>query len=293
MDASTILTVIGTLAAVVAIMQTYRANRLSKRIALAKPSLRIALMGEQQITDLMVAVPIRQNRIVEFPMIWTFANKGEKSARDVEIFIRLPRELCYSGAETAAATFTFQTEMKKLSARSVSTTKHLETQIVFADTLHPGQTFTLSGAISLRLSTFLRRTASVQAKDRPMSVAYSAEFQYTFDVIIAQADEPVAASHFTLGVIDTSNQTAAEFLTEYNSRLVEQKPGGKRRGGKVLGDFRLIEVRADQLVADKELPIDRLRDGEAVSYAHGVRFTDGYWVPAIGVNMGSSSKRRA
>lgn len=178
MDASTILTVIGTLAAVVAIVQTYRANRLSKRIALAKPSLRIALMGEQQITDLMVAVPIRQNRIVEFPMIWAFANTGEKSARDVEIFIRLPRELCYGGAETAAATFTFQTEMKKLSARSVSTTKHLETQIVFADTLHPGQTFTLSRAISLRLSTFLRRTASVQAKDRPMSVAYSAEFQH-------------------------------------------------------------------------------------------------------------------
>lgn len=91
--------------------------------------------------------------------------------------------------------------------------------------------------------------------------------------MIAQADEPVAASHFTLGVIDTSNQTASEFLNEYNSRLVEQKPGAKRRGGKVLGDFRLIEVRADQLVADKELPIDRLRDGEAVSYAHEVRFT--------------------
>jgi hypothetical protein len=171
------------------------------------------------------------------------------------------------------------------------TTKHLETQIISADTLHPGQGFGLSGVVSLRSSTFLRRTLSVQAKDQPMSVAYQAKIRYTFDVMIAQADEPVAASHFTLGVIDTSNQTAAEFLNEYNSTLAEQKPSASEGAVRCSAKFKLIEVRADQLVPDHKLPIDRLRDGESVSHCEGIRFTDGYWVPAIGVNMGFSFKR--
>lgn len=291
MDAATILTLIGALAAVVAVVQTYRANRLSKRIAyaqraLARPSLRIALLGEQETADLMVALPLRQGRIVEFPIRWTVTNAGERSARDVEIFIRLPRELCYGGAELGAATFSFQTEMNKLSARSVSTTKHLETQIIFADTLHPGQAFGLSGVISLRTNTSWRHTLSVKAKDGPMSVTYRADILYRFDVMIAQADEPVAASLFTLGVIDTSSQSAAEYFNEYNRTLAQQKKSAKRRGGKMLGKFRLIEVRADQLAPDSKLPIDRLRDGESVSQCEGIRFTDGYWVPAIGVNMG-------
>lgn len=135
--------------------------------------------------------------------------------------------------------------MNKLSAQSVSTTKHLETQIVLADTLHPGQAIGLSGFISLRSSASWRETLSVEAKDGPMSVTYPADILYGFDVMIAQADEPVAASHFTLGVIDTLSQHPAEFFNEYNSALAGQKSRAKRRGGKVLGKFKLSEVRAD------------------------------------------------
>jgi hypothetical protein len=119
-----------------------------------------------------------------------------------------------------------------------------------------------------------------------MSVTYRANILYRFDVMIAQADEPVAASLFRLGVIDTSSQSAAEFLNEYNRTVAQKKTSAKQTGGKMLGKFRLIEVHADQLVPDSKLPIDRLRDGEKVVHSEGIRFTDGFWVPAIGVNMG-------
>ena len=118
------------------------------------------------------------------------------------------------------------------------------------------------------------------------------EFAYSFDIIVTQADQRASIVKFTLGVIDTYGQSVSEFLNEYNARLRKTRRRGIKRFWRKSGTgFTFIEVTPDQLSSDRKLPIDRLHDKATVKISNGIFFDDGYFLPAVGVSMGNTTRR--
>ena len=102
MDTATITAIAGLVLAalmgIVAWAQARRANNLAARVAeaqgtFAKPTIEIKLFREE-IEHLIIAAPLKKGRVLSFPLPFSIRNTSdEKSARNLEAFIKMPRAL--------------------------------------------------------------------------------------------------------------------------------------------------------------------------------------------------------
>lgn len=284
-----IFAAIGVALAALAIIQSWRANRSNRKAIEAqgvfkKPIIRISLFQNSDTSEFIIAAPLGRGRIIELPLRWEIENTGERSARELEVLIRSSKELWYGGDPSQ---WIVTSSIPKLQAQLVAAGETLSTVVATLSSLHPNQTCVLTTTSSLRSSTFAKNTVDVETKDGIVSVQYSFEFSYTLDLVVSQADAPPITRRFRLGVVDTSEQTVADFLRAQNA--IHSKA---ESGSKIVRKFRLIEMLRDRLESDPNAPIDRLRSGATVTVSEGVRLSDGFVVPALGVYIDPQKRKR-
>jgi hypothetical protein len=189
-DIIAILGVLLTLAfGVLAVAQTYRANKLNRQIvnaqgALGSPSVDITLFGQKHTEHFIFAVPLLKGRILEMPLRFMINNTGAKSAREMELFIRIPKELCYGGSKNARMNMV-GVQSSKATLEVIQETDHLETlAIKFGKALHPKQGFQLNQSLSLRADTLHRSKHRATTKDGvDVNVSVITQFAYLIDFV--------------------------------------------------------------------------------------------------------------
>jgi hypothetical protein len=289
---------------VIAVVQTYRANKLNRDVAkiqglLEMPNVEISLFDYQSIENFMIAVPLIKGRVLEMPLRFSINNLGGKSARDVELFIRMSKELCYGGSDNVEMTITSNSTQSKVTREVFNQTDNLETTITkFEKALHPKQGIVLDQSISLRDDTFLRSKLSAPTKDGfMMNISYIAQFAYLIDFVLMQADQKPISKRFSIQVINTSETTVETFFRSRNTEVQAQE--SKVRFWKSLFQrffskhaeyseyyFKLIQVDKKHIEADSSLPINRVSEKASLSVCDGIRFKDGwYWIPALNIGM--------
>jgi hypothetical protein len=286
---------------VIAVAQMYRANKLNRQIAktqglLETPNVDIRLFDEQRIEHFIFAVPLMKGKILELPLRFMIGNTGAKSARDIELFIRIPKELCYGGSDNTKLDIVGP-QSSKATLEVIHQTDHLETPAIkFEKALHPKQGFGLNHSLSLRTDTFLRSKLSALTKDGiEVNVSYTAQIAYLIDFILMQADQKPTSKRFSIQVINTSETTVETFFRSRNVEVqAEESKVGFWKGllrrfsskhGKYLDyDFKLIQVDEKDIEADSSLPINRLSEKASLTLYSGIRWKDGwYWIPALNI----------
>jgi len=109
-DPNLVMAVVAAATGIIAVIQTFRANKLNKQVvqaqgALSGPRLSVALFDDESITLFMVAAPLSANRALEFPLWYVFKNDG-RTARDVEISVTSSSALYYGGRLPASRRLT-------------------------------------------------------------------------------------------------------------------------------------------------------------------------------------------
>lgn len=288
---------------VLAVVQTYRATKLNRQVvkaqgALETPNVDIELFNQLRIEHFIFAVPLTKGKVLEMPLRFMITNTGAKSARDIELYIRIPKELCYGGSSDNVKLDLVGAQSYKATFEVIQQTEHLETlAIKFEKALHPKQGFVLNQSLSLRTDTFLRSKVTALTKDGvEMIVPYIALFEYLIDFVVMQADQKPTSKRFSIQVINTSETTVETYFRTRNMEVQaeESKFGFWKRlfrrfsskHGKYLDyHFKLIQVDEKYIEADSSLPINRISEKSSLSLYDGTRWKDGwYWIPALNLD---------
>ena len=204
---------------IVAWAQARKANKLVVRVAeaqgaFAKPTIEIKLFREE-IVHLIIAAPLKKGRVLSFLLPFSIRNASdEKSARNLEAFIKMPRALL--GDQTV-----IESTMKKVSGAVVHETEYLQTLCVSFETLHAQQDCLMPIMATLAFETFAPLSISdLVSKD---GVRFSMGLRFAFELVIdfwvTQLDQKATAKSFGISVVDTSKTSVEDFLRDHNRRL--------------------------------------------------------------------------
>jgi hypothetical protein len=292
---SLIFGIIAALLTIITIIQTYRANKFSKKAALAqgafqKPNLQIDVHGSSGVDDLVIALPLGGQRVIEMPLVYTLLNSGEKSAKEIEVYVRMNKGLRYGGQFELVAT---GGEEKNAKMTVANETENLKTMVTTINSLHPNQQFVISDKISITSSTSSNHTISVKTADSfDMTLKFNMEIKFAIDIFISQADQSPITKRISLSIVDTSEKTVKDYFDEYNHRLLNKR---RERIAK-LGFFdRLKWARNDELKKVKLLIIDQssykeneilpayIFNVDSMKMCEGLKTAQGYWIPALNV----------
>lgn len=285
----------------IAVIQTYRANKLNRLVlrtqgALETPNIDISLFNEPNTERFILALPLSKDRVLEMPLLFNISNSGAKSARDVEVYIRIPKELCYGGSSKAKMVFT--SGLSKVTSESVSQTDFLETIMINMKTLHPNQGFQLSQTLSISDDTFLNSKITVPVIDGSVDISYTVEFAYRFDFGLFQADYKPISKGFSFIIINTSEVSVETFFENYNKRVQTEKDEVEppktllrrllpRMSKEPWYRFKLVRLDKKYIEADSALPINRVSENASLSISEGIRIGGQYIVPALKIGIGN------
>lgn len=268
MDITLILSVVATVAAVVAVMQTGRANRLNRLIvthqgSLDAPTLSIRFLGHRSPTDFAIALPLTSKRVVVLPLHFDITNSGAKSAKEIQLIMRIPKELLFGGSEMAR----FETDGAAPwggACEVVSSSEHLESLLWSLPTLNPGQTARLVLHLSIRDETSFRTEAIVKTRDGvTLTVPYVVNIRWHINYSLFQLDRPPASGAAGFEVVNSHTRTADDALADWRkAHRGERRPTAPR--------FVLVHVTPDAVTADPALPLDTVRPEDLHFYQIGV-----------------------
>lgn len=272
----------GTLAAI----QTYRAYRLTKRVATAqgvftRPEVEISLFGDRVIENFVLAVPLsrEKKRVIEIPLMFGIGNYGEKTAEDVQTFFTLSKDLLYGGK------FTYNLRGAKLDGISITTvakTKNLQTVAVTIQSLHPKVRIPFQLGVSVFNETFIESEVTVRTADGvDLSIPYSLEFAYRIDTVLVQRNQNPVTKSFHIQIFDTTEQSIKQALAAYNQRKERDE---SKAPPEILGRAMVVELSKESLVSDPKLNIDRPAEEAAYTICNGFLTTRGFVFPALRVD---------
>jgi hypothetical protein len=281
--------IFGTIAAV----QTRRANRLNQLAVKAQgvfktPTVSVRILDQNEVASFLLAAPIRTDHVFEFPLQYTIANSGDKTAEDVEIILRMPKYLCYGGSPGS-----FSGALFKVDCNISLENSNFQTFTYHMPTLHPKQAVIINHPLSLTHDTLLRRSVTVATKDkRHINIPYILEYAYTMDFAILQKDEPPTAATFSLRVFDTYERPLRDTLNVYNRVLMDQYRKAISRESffaRILRrrtdaeKLRVVQVDKKDVVMDSSHPIDRVVETGQLSIVEGVSLEYGFFIPALDI----------
>lgn len=263
---------------------------------LETPNIDISLFNQPNAERFILALPFSKDRILEMPLLFYINNSGAKSARDVEVYIRMPKELCYGGSDKAKMVFT--SDLKKITSEPISQTDFLETVMINMKTLHPKQGFQLSQPISIHDDTFLNAKITVPVRDGSVNFSYTLEFAYRFDFGLFQADYKPISKGFSFMIINTSEVSVETFFENYNKKALAEKDKDEpprtflqrilpRITKESWYRFKLVQLDKKYIEADSALPIDRVSEKASLAICEGIRMGGQYIVPALKIDIRS------
>jgi hypothetical protein len=280
-DLVTLLTIVGAVAAVVAIWQSYRANRLSAQIAqaqgaLATTDIKLSLLGDHETDFFGIALPFAPERIFELPLALSVENAGQKTAREIELYLRVPKRLLYGGS--GVAQFQFDGPAEKMKAAVVARTDQLETILISIPSLHPQQSVGLDLKLSLSGQTLGEDSAKMSVKDGTLTVRYRFAYSHVIEAIVAQTDRPTLSRSYHFVVIDTAKNTISEYFKD--QRKKPRRVLGKGRPGVKVFEFEVTSIERNTCTQ-----IDRPKSGASCKVYEGVVLPDGrYFIPSANVD---------
>lgn len=278
----------------IAAIQTYRAHRLNQLVAKSQgvfktPNVEIIPMDQSDVTYFLFAVPIQKGRVFEFPMRFTIANTGEKTTEDVEVLIRMPKNLCYDGDNLQLK---LDLGHRKLNWEPVSNKGNFITFIFDISSLHPKQGMNLEIPLSFFHGTFsLFSTKAPTADNLIVNVTSWLWFSYVLEFVVFQKNQPSTTAAFSFFVVDTSDESIQDILNNLNrvlernhnkemsqkslfSRLFLHNSGGKR--------LKVFLADKKDVISDSSASglIDRVK---TITVADGCYLDYGFFIPALGI----------
>lgn len=208
--------------------------------------------GSSGVDDLIIALPLGGQRVIEMPLVYTLLNCGEKSAKEIEVYLRMNKGLRYGGHFELVAT---GSEEKNARMTVANETEHLKTTVTSINSLHPNQRFVVSDNISIASSTSSNHSVSVKTGDNvDLTLRFNLQIGFAIDIFISQADQSPITKRILLSIVDTSEKSVKEYFDEYNQQLFKKQ---REKSAKLRFFDRLRPVRNDELKKVKLLIIDQ------------------------------------
>lgn len=290
--------IIATLLTIITIIQTYRANKFAKKSAIAqgifqKPNLQIEIYGDSDTEDFIIALPLEYQKVIEMPLTYTLHNSGEISAKEIEIYVRMNKNLRYGGHGEYVG---IGSKAKKWKVAVANETENMITMVTTINNLHPNQRLVISDMISINSSTIYNNSGSAKTADNvDVTFKYRVVFAYAIDIIISQSNQSPITKRISLSIINTSERTVKDYFDEYNQ---VQLQGYRERIAKLHLFARLKQVwfRRGEIKKVKLLIIDQSSYKEnQINPAHvfnvhsmemceGFKDAQGYCIPAVNVS---------
>jgi hypothetical protein len=295
---------LGTIAALMGVFVAIRAIRFARRVAEAQrvfesADLQFYVEGEKDITHIEIALPFRAKRMVDFPLMWSISNLGDKSASGVLMSLRCNSELRFRGIGVVDVKGFFP------GARvSQFHEKNFSTMLSEFPSIHPKVRFVATDRISLVGATIIKSSVTVDTLDKVrVSIPFEAELEYVIDCVLQYRDARPSSRRVSLRVHDTGGSPIQEYFRDYNAaaaRLAADLALRVERANTLAdrwrnfwkrfrsrGDIRsfvllYIDAPADQHPKFSGLPVDQVLP-EAVRKVYGFRFGAEVLIPAIDV----------
>jgi hypothetical protein len=274
----------------IAAIQSYRAHRLDQLVSKAQgvfktPNMEIIPMDESDVTYFLLAVPIQKGRVFEFPMRFTIANSGEKTAEDVEVLFRIPKNLCYDGENLQLG---LDLGHKKVNWAPVSKKGNFITFIFDISSLHPKQGIDFAIPLSFIHDTISFFSINAPTADNVnVTVSSLLYFNYVLEFVVFQKNQSPVTSTFSFFVVDTSERSIQDTLIRCNRVLlknyreeISKKNFFSRFFMKPSGGKSLRVFQVDKNDVSAIGLIDRVK---TFTVSHGVYLDFGFFIPALGI----------
>lgn len=286
--------VIGMLIGFISVIVAIRSHRLSKRIATASKSLeqadiQVRLFDEEETESFIAVLPITKGRILEFPLPIYIANKGKKTANDIEIYLRLNKDLAYGGYSD------WNVEGPDIGVKF--THMLMGNFITFMwqiPMLNPNRVNNFNIPLSIRNETSFLEKVKINHEDSTEKT-FLVEIEYAFElhVMVSFRDHQPYGRRFTLKIINCVDDEVTSVLNKHNelikSEYKKHPPKYKlKRLFNPMDRFGLhrivvVYVKDDKVNKDDRSPIDRINERQLI-WCQGVQDVRGMFIPAIGIN---------
>ncbi len=226
--------------AIVAYFQMRRGNRYAKIQATAaaeKPKLDLLFFGQRNIESFIVAVPLTKHAVLEVPIPFHLLNDSEKSATDVQLYLKMPNVLCFCNI----ANFDVASPFREATISNVDS-GNFRTVILNIKAIHGNESHVAYLQLSLPFDTDLHL-----AKGVTVAVAF------VIDATVAHMDGRTFSKRFHLQVMNTSEDEPAEILTKNNRRISRDQIGPR-----ITKDVFGVELR-EECIAIAEYPKDGVK----------------------------------
>lgn len=290
-DVTIVLTIIFGFSAVtfgvIAIIQARRAQKFAKQVAtiqgaFKKPDIKIMLYNEEDTKNIILAFPISKDRVLEVPLMLSIKNDGDKTTKNVEVFLKIPKELHYSGFGNLD--IQGAKKIKKFDGEVISETNHIHTVGFSFENLKPQQTLKLKDYISIRSDTSIESEVVATTKNgKDVKIKYSVDYAYVIDFTIMQDDYETLTRRFSLSIIDTSDMAIKEYFERRNKVAIERYKKDKMSSKKEIEKFYLIFSKHDNFIQESaDLPIYQVQE-DSLTGCKGLVIKDiyCYHIPAL------------
>ena len=287
--------IITTILAIIAIILSYRNNRLQKLIAskqgaFQSPNLTISIYDSEwrkkaHFTPryFILAGKLSPKRILSFPLKITLTNKGDKSAKEIKMALRYHKRLRCGGLDIAK--IKPADDYSKVNFPKFIEDSNFQIAVFEIGTLTPKQKFAINDVITITEATFHNFSVDAVSKDGvsltiPVEVHWSNSIDYT---IYQEDNEPISGS-FNIAFVDTSKQSLKDYLNSYNKQMAEEykKNVGniiqqilhflklKFYGIKIEREIQLVVYDESMVKRYSKLPVDEV-PAEALRYYFGLK----------------------
>lgn len=280
----------------VAIVQTYRANKFARKIAenegaFEKPGLSISLFNDHAIEEIIWAIPFPEDGVVQVPLVYGIANNRSKSAiRNIELIIRMTNEL--HGGNSPDYDVNVIDSLKEVKSRFVDVTKYVHNFLMSIESLSPKQTMNYEDQVLFRGGTSAKSTITVKDKnDIPFEISFEVELAYAIDLILMADDIEPIRKQFRHKVVNTSKISLEDYFQKWTQNAQKQMGYNKMNLLKriYLYNKHLNEKNRNFILVCCESPnLERI--GEEPLYSltkfhttYGTEFINGYAIPAKGI----------
>ena len=274
----------GAFASFVAIRQFRRANQMSARVlelAEQKPLIRLSIFGLDEVKNIVVAAPIKEDRHLALPLTFKLTNDGEKTATDLQLTLRMSRFL--SGKK-------YESSHDKRATITRVDSENFSTFIFDLPNLNPKDSC-ISG-----VDVLMPHSSTIKVAERGFRI--EARLTYVISATIASRDTPTDATRFVVEFINTNDSNAATVLKAMNERTIKRTTPHipffhriLRKPTSPVTAIALVDFSENDLKNIwSNSPVDRVTDPK-VHVVRGAKTNDdgSFFLPAIGVFPKESS----
>lgn len=221
-----IFAVLSALLAIIGVVLTYRANKLSHEIAqrqgvFKEPNLNVEIYGQREIDHFILAIPLIPNGIIEFPLGFTISNHGGKSAKNFEVFVTMNKQLHYDGKVPFEMTSTLN---KKVDVSFINENSHLLTVAYSVKELYPKQAFQISDILTINEATIEKAHIPARTRDEvDIIITLWHHLGYRIDFVILQNDHEPIAKRISFSIVDVAKKSLKEIFDEYNIDIAKER----------------------------------------------------------------------